>query len=142
MDAEVCSAMNTTLEMSGEGGSDSLIPIIDISRIDERTGELAVAAAAEYGFLFVKGDDLGFSKEMVDHAFSVVRLIQACAILVSSRHACLMHRLQSQRFFASPVQEKEQCAIQSNVVTFMSILLEIPNNDAERIEDWLVIHAF
>lgn len=128
--------------MSGEEAPGSLIPVIDISRIDEETGELAVAAAAQYGFLFVNGDDLGFSKEMIDHAFSLVRLIQACSIPVSCRCPRLMHVLQSQRFFASPMGEKEQCAIQSNVVTFISILPAIAENNAGSIEHRLVIHAF
>lgn len=128
--------------MSGEEAPGSLIPVIDISRIDEGTGELAVAAAAQYGFLFVKGDNLGFSKEMIDHAFSTVRLIQACAVPVSCRYPRLMHVPQSQRFFASPVLEKEQCAIQSNVVTFISLLPAIADDNAGIIERRLVIHAF
>ena len=82
--AEACSAANVTFGMSAEEAPGSLIPVIDISRIDEGTGELAVAAAAQYGFLFVNGDNLGFGKEMIDHAFSIVRLIQACGIPVSA----------------------------------------------------------
>ena len=128
--------------MSGEEAPESLIPVINISQVDERTGGLAVAAAAQYGFLFVNGDNLGFSKEIIDHAFSIVCLIQAFAIPVSCRYPRLMPVPQSQRFFASPVPEKEQCAIQSNVVTLPSILPAIADNNAGPIEHWLVIHAF
>ena len=79
--------------MFDEEAPRTLIPVIDISRIDEGTGELAVEAAAKYGFLFVQGDNLGFSKEMIDYAFSIVRLLHACARLVSCKQPCLMHVL-------------------------------------------------
>ena len=60
--------------MSSSAGEapDSMIPIIDLSLTDEQTGNLTVDAAAQYGFLFVKGNNLGFSKEMIDNAFALV----------------------------------------------------------------------
>ena len=52
--------------------SDLQIPIIDVSRIDSGTGSQLINAMAQYGFVFVKGRNTGFTSETIDHAFSLV----------------------------------------------------------------------
>lgn len=51
--------------------AESPIPVIDISHEDEETASYLVEAAANYGFVFVKGE-LGFTPEVVNDAFALV----------------------------------------------------------------------
>lgn len=48
------------------------IPVIDISQEDTQTADQLVAAAAQHGFMFVKGQRLGFTSHVLDDAFDLV----------------------------------------------------------------------
>ena len=48
------------------------LPIINISSLDEDIGELLVAAAAKYGFVYIKSTGLGIGAETVDKIFALV----------------------------------------------------------------------
>ena len=48
------------------------LPIIDISSTDEETPGLLVAAAAKYGFVYVKSTGLSISAGTVDKIFALV----------------------------------------------------------------------
>ena len=51
------------------------IPIVDIPRSggDEETGAALVEACEQYGFVFVRGEGLGFSTDSLDCTFELVR---------------------------------------------------------------------
>ena len=51
------------------------IPVIDLPQSggDEDTGTALVDACAKYGFVFVRGEGLGFSFNALDEAFELVR---------------------------------------------------------------------
>ena len=51
------------------------IPVIDLpsSGPDEKTASALVDACATYGFVFVRGDSLGFSSDALDGIFELVR---------------------------------------------------------------------
>jgi hypothetical protein len=52
--------------------TDTEIPVIDLSRDDQDTADQLVAAAATYGFLFIKSSGSNFSTEAVDATFKSV----------------------------------------------------------------------
>lgn len=54
-------------------GKEGSIPVINISQVDTQTGNEMVAAAARWGFVFVKGKELGFTPEVIDAIFELVR---------------------------------------------------------------------
>ena len=47
------------------------IPVLDIGRAS--TAERLVEAVAQFGFVFVKGEGLGFTVGILDEAFALVR---------------------------------------------------------------------
>ena len=50
------------------------IPVIDISDADaEDTADRLVDAVARYGFAFVRGEGIGFTKPILDNAFELVK---------------------------------------------------------------------
>ena len=53
------------------------IPVIDISEAIEAdavdTAERLVDAITRYGFVFVKGEGLGFTRSILDNVFALVR---------------------------------------------------------------------
>lgn len=51
------------------------IPVIDLPPFaaDEKTGTALVDACATYGFVFVRGTQLGFSPDSLDDVFELVR---------------------------------------------------------------------
>ena len=50
------------------------IPVIDISEASEAdTADQLVDAVARYGFVFVKGDEIGFTRQILDDTFALVR---------------------------------------------------------------------
>lgn len=50
------------------------IPVIDISNVDaENTADQLVDAVTRYGFVFVKGEGIGFTKPVLDNAFELVK---------------------------------------------------------------------
>lgn len=50
------------------------IPVIDISDADaEETANQLVDAVARYGFAFVRGEGIGFTKPVLDNAFELVK---------------------------------------------------------------------
>ena len=55
-------------------GSSLQIPVIDISEASaaDTAGQL-VDAVARYGFVFVRGEGIGFTKQTLDNAFALVR---------------------------------------------------------------------
>ena len=58
-------------------GSDNLnahIPVIDISHEDDQTAENLVRAVVAHGFVFVKGSRIGFTPDILNEAFKLVRL--------------------------------------------------------------------
>jgi len=66
------------------------IPVIDILPGSAEIASHLVDAAARYGFVFVKGEGLGFSSQSIDDAFSLVRP----TVLASGWHS----RLRSHNF--------------------------------------------
>ena len=48
------------------------IPVIDIG--DPSTADRLVDAAASYGFVFIKGENLGFTADILNETFALVRL--------------------------------------------------------------------
>ena len=54
---------------------DLQIPVVDIPQSggDEDTGTALVDACAKYGFVFVRGEGLGFSADALDSTFELVR---------------------------------------------------------------------
>ncbi|KAF6222139.1 hypothetical protein HO133_001225 [Letharia lupina] len=80
-------------------GSSLQIPVIDISEASaaDTAGQL-VDAVARYGFVFVRGEGIGFTKQTLDNAFAL-----------------------SQRFFSSTIEEKQECAIQDNNIGWSSM---------------------
>ena len=50
------------------------IPVIDISEASEAdTADQLVDAVARYGFVFVKGEEIGFKRQILDDTFALVR---------------------------------------------------------------------
>ena len=50
------------------------IPVIHISSVDaEDTAEQLVDAVARFGFVFVRGVGIGFTKSILDNAFELVK---------------------------------------------------------------------
>ncbi|CAF9934478.1 MAG: hypothetical protein ALECFALPRED_005958 [Alectoria fallacina] len=75
------------------------IPVIDISEASAAdTADQLVDAVARYGFIFVRGEGLGFTRQILDNAFAL-----------------------SQKFFSSAREEKEECAIQANNIGWSSM---------------------
>lgn len=48
------------------------IPVIDISNMNDDTGDQLVEAVHKWGFAFVKGSNTGLSALLIDHAFELV----------------------------------------------------------------------
>ncbi|CAD6594320.1 MAG: hypothetical protein ASARMPRED_009144 [Alectoria sarmentosa] len=79
-------------ERSNGSSAQTQIPVIDISEASAAdTADQLVDAVARYGFVFVRGEGLGFTRHILDNAFAL-----------------------SQKFFSSAREEKEECAIQAN----------------------------
>lgn len=51
----------------------SFIPIIDISNANAQTGDDLVNAVTEWGFVYIRGIGVGFTKETIDRMFQLVR---------------------------------------------------------------------
>ncbi|KAL8785513.1 MAG: hypothetical protein Q9213_003339 [Squamulea squamosa] len=51
---------------------DNQIPVIDISNIGQVSGSQFVEAVHRWGFAFVKGDNTGFSAQLIDRIFELV----------------------------------------------------------------------
>ncbi len=50
------------------------IPVIDISEAGEaETADQLVDAVVRYGFVFVKGDEIVFTRQILDDVFALVR---------------------------------------------------------------------
>ncbi len=52
---------------------DNPIPVIDISNEDQQTGDELVDAVAKWGFVFIRGEGLGFTSRDIETAFQLVR---------------------------------------------------------------------
>lgn len=63
--------------MHAEPGIDAStfkIPVVDVSSATAETGDQLVEAVARFGFVFVRGQDLGFTAQILDDTFELVRL--------------------------------------------------------------------
>ena len=50
----------------------SLIPVLDISNVDSQTGDALVDAVKKWGFVYVRGKEIGFTQENIDSMFQRV----------------------------------------------------------------------
>lgn len=48
------------------------IPVIDISGSQQDIGDQLVIAIRQWGFVFVKGNNTGFTAPLIDHTFELV----------------------------------------------------------------------
>lgn len=55
------------------------IPVIDISTANTQTGDELVNAVVQYGFVFVKSKGVGFTKQIIDEMFQLVRSCSLCS---------------------------------------------------------------
>ena len=53
-------------------GQNLQIPIIDLSHATATTADKLVDAVSRYGFVFVKGEGLGFTSKILDNTFALV----------------------------------------------------------------------
>lgn len=59
---------------SNGSSAQTQIPVIDISEASAAdTADQLVDAVARYGFVFVRGGGLGFTRQILDNAFTLVR---------------------------------------------------------------------
>lgn len=58
--------------MATSDGHGLQIPVIDISHADEATGDEMVNAAARYGFLYIRANEIDFSPPIVERMFALV----------------------------------------------------------------------
>lgn len=58
--------------MEASKTADTYIPVIDISNEDVRTGIELVDAVEKWGFVFVRGEGLGFKLQDIEGAFQLV----------------------------------------------------------------------
>lgn len=58
--------------MEASNTADLSIPVIDISNEDANTGIELVDAVEKWGFVFVRGDGLGFKSQDIEGAFQLV----------------------------------------------------------------------
>ena len=60
--------------MGSLNGTSEQLPIIDISNPDSHTGDRLLQAASEWGFVYIKNQGLGFTPEILDRTFGLVKL--------------------------------------------------------------------
>lgn len=58
--------------MEASKTAESYIPVIDISNEDAQTGIELVEAVEKWGFVFVRGEGLGFKLQDIEGAFELV----------------------------------------------------------------------
>lgn len=58
--------------MEASKTAEGYIPVIDISNEDARTGIELVDAVEKWGFVFVRGEGLGFKLQDIEGAFELV----------------------------------------------------------------------
>lgn len=54
-------------------GQNLQIPVIDLSHATATTADGLIDAVSRYGFVFVKGEGLGFTSKILDDIFALVR---------------------------------------------------------------------
>lgn len=54
-------------------GQNLQIPVIDLSHATASTADKLIDAVSRYGFVFVKGEGLGFTSRILDDTFALVR---------------------------------------------------------------------
>ena len=59
--------------MGSLGERKDYLPIIDVSKLDLPTGDRLIQAASKWGFFYVKNQHLGFTPEIVNREFDLVR---------------------------------------------------------------------
>ncbi|KAL2048107.1 hypothetical protein N7G274_000018 [Stereocaulon virgatum] len=89
------------MEYGPSNSTTAQIPVIDLSEADAQTADQLVKAVAEYGFVFVKGEEMDFTAQILNDTFAL-----------------------SKAFFASPVEEKEKGGIQANNIGWSSMHAE------------------
>lgn len=72
-------------------GSRLQIPVIDISEAStaDKADQL-VDAVARYGFVFVRGEGMGFTRQILDNAFALVRWKQFLDRLIDRQTSLIM----------------------------------------------------
>ena len=58
---------------SQTNGPNLQIPVIDLSHPTPHTADKLIDAVSRYGFVFVKGEGLGFTSQILDDTFALVR---------------------------------------------------------------------
>ena len=58
---------------SQTNGLNLQIPVIDLSHATAQTADKLIDAVSRYGFVFVKGEGLGFTSQILDDTFALVR---------------------------------------------------------------------
>lgn len=53
------------------------IPVIDLSKLGQDTGDRLVDAVHKWGFAFVKGSNTGFTAQLINHIFDLVRYVRS-----------------------------------------------------------------
>ena len=61
------------MDLSQRNGTNLQIPVIDLSQATAQTADKLIDAVSRYGFVFVKGEGLGFTSQMLDDTFALVR---------------------------------------------------------------------
>ena len=61
-------------------GTTAQIPVIALSGANAQTADQLVKAVAEYGFVFVKGEGLGFTAQILNDTFALVSLEHTISI--------------------------------------------------------------
>jgi hypothetical protein len=62
------------MDHTQSNGTTAQIPVIDLSGADAQTADQLVKAVAEYGFVFVKGEGLDFTAQILNDTFALVSL--------------------------------------------------------------------
>ena len=58
--------------MTANGYSKSQIPLIDLSGDEEHVGNELLEAVMNWGFVFIHGEALGFSSQVIEDTFDLV----------------------------------------------------------------------
>ena len=53
-------------------GTNTHIPVIDISNVNDEVGETLVEAASKWGFVYIRSHGLDMTAETVNHVFDIV----------------------------------------------------------------------
>jgi hypothetical protein len=94
--------------MAASSNTPTELPIIDVSSSDLQAAKDILNAACTYGFVFIKGYESIIPESDINDMFSLVY-----GDVISLRSS-LPDKFQSERFFKTPAELKEQVSINSN----------------------------